>query len=275
MPLRISITGKKRNLLLNLFEKIFPLKNKFIEITDKIKIDSSRKNEKLLFYFFHNLMRDYSYSPLYKYMEKKLGNDDIFLDIGANLGFYSYLAHKKGCKVILFEPEPTHVDFLKRNNHIFEYVYDIALSANEGEIEFYVGNEENLGGSSLIMSDKGWENSGYSHSIKVKTKRLDKIITDKEIINKIKLAKIDVEGAEKYVVEGMENLLKLNHFDIWCEVRGEQSDRNPGSYKDVCDLLKPYGYRPYIFDGSTISEFSSSYVQQVFDLLFIHENKNM
>jgi FkbM family methyltransferase len=58
------------------------------------------------------------------------------------------------------------------------------------------------------MSNRGWEESCYSHSVKVKTQRLDDIIADPETIGRIKLAKIDVEGAEEAVVEGMESLEK-------------------------------------------------------------------
>lgn len=272
-PMKVGITGKKRNLLLRLFENVFPLKKGIVEITDHITIDVSKSNEKMLFYFFHNIVRYYQGTPLFKYIEKNLSADDIFLDIGANLGFYSSLAKKRvGCQVYLFEPEPNHFEFIRRNDHLFDRLFDIALSTEEGESEFYVGSDTNLGASSLVPSDKGWENSGYSHSVKVKTQRLDTLITDTETINRIKLAKIDVEGAEKFVIEGMQGLLERNRIDIWCEVRGEASDRNPGSYKEVCNILMPLGYQPYLYDGNTLHKFSKEDVSQVFDLLFIHKS---
>lgn len=268
VPIEFGIAGRKRKLLLDLFDKVIPIKG-IVDAPGGIKIDSSSRNEKVLFCFFFNVMRYYVNSPLFKYMKDNLGKGDIFLDIGAYLGFYSYLAKEMGCNVWLFEPQPSHVEFLKRNVHIFDMVFDIALSGNEGESEFYVAKDDNLGGSSLVKSNRGWEDSGYSHTVNVKTQRLDNIITDAQIISKIKLAKIDVEGAEQSVVEGMEGLLKRNRIDIWCEVRGEQSDRNPGSYKEVCDFLKTLGYRSYVYDGQTLHEFSTRHITQVFDMLFV------
>jgi hypothetical protein len=117
------------------------------------------------------------------------------------------------------------------------------------------------------MSDNGWNQSGYEKSIKVQAKKLGNVI-DETIIKKIRLAKIDVEGAEEQVVNGMLDVLQINSFDVWCEVRGENSDRNPGSYKAVIRLLEPLGYKPYCYDGKELREFMSNDIQQVFDIVF-------
>jgi FkbM family methyltransferase len=270
LPIEIDLTGRIGDPALNLLERVFPLRG-IVDVRGEIKIDSSKKNERLLFYFFYNVLRCYRNSPLFRYMEGRLRKNDLFLDIGANLGIYSYLAKEMGYKVYLFEPEPNHFAFLKRNIHIFDRVFDVALSNDEGESDFYVGNDTHLTSSSLVMSNRGWKDSVYSHIIKVRTQRLDRIVIDTETISQIKLIKVDVEGAEQAVVEGMEDLLKRNRIDIWCEVRGEQSDRNPGSYKKVLSFLKPLGYQPYIYDGISVQRFSQKDIQQVFDILFVQE----
>jgi len=270
LPIEIDLTGRIGDPALNLLERVFPLRG-IVDVRGEIKIDSSKKNERLLFYFFYNVLRCYRNSPLFRYMEGRLRKNDLFLDIGANLGIYSYLAKEMGYKVYLFEPEPNHFAFLKRNIHIFDRVFDVALSNDEGESDFYVGNDTHLTSSSLVMSNRGWKDSVYSHIIKVRTQKLDRIVIDTETISQIKLIKVDVEGAEQAVVEGMEDLLKRNRIDIWCEVRGEQSDRNPGSYKKVLSFLKPLGYQPYIYDGISVQRFSQKDIQQVFDILFVQE----
>jgi FkbM family methyltransferase len=269
VPAKVGITGIRRDLPLKPIEKIFPIKDNIYEISDGIKIDCRRRNEKLLFYYFFNVLRYYRQSPLFRYINSKLSNDHIFLDIGANLGFYSYLAKKIcGCRVYVFEPEPLHQEYLKRNNHLFDRIFDLALAEKAGETKFYVAKDDNLGGSSLVMSSKGWEESNYSHSIQVKTQRLDQLNFDVDTIKRIKLIKIDVEGAEESVIKGMEGLLATSNFDIWCEVRGETSDRNPGSYLHITDFLSKFDYHPYIYDGKKLMNFSKNNVKQVFDILF-------
>jgi FkbM family methyltransferase len=269
LPIEIGITGRKRKVALGILDRVIPLKG-LVKCPDQIVLDSANPSQRLLFYCFYNVLRHYRRSPLFRYMQSKLGDNDIFLDIGANLGMYSYLAKKLGCQVYLFEPEPHHAAYLKRNCHIFDQVFDIALSNKEGEFDLYVSSDQNPGGSSLVMSNRGWEESCYSHSVKVKTQRLDDIIADPETIGRIKLAKIDVEGAEEAVVEGMESLLKKKRIDIWCEVRGEKSDRNPCSYLSVAHSLKALDYQPLIYDGEYLAPFSEKHIRQVFDILFVH-----
>ncbi len=269
MPLKVGITGLRRDIPMKFAERIFPVPENEIDLPDGIRIKTVRGNEKLLFYFFYNVIRYYRCSPLHRYMVKNTSENDLFLDIGANLGLYSYLAKKYcRCRVLLFEPEPGHLEFLKQNQHLFDKIFDFALSDKTGETDFYVGDIKNPGGSSLVMTATGWEASGYSRVIKIKTKRLDEAGIDPDFIRKIKLIKIDVEGAEMKVVEGMQGWLNDYKFDIWCEVRGDSSARNPGSYREVCNFLSRFEYQPFIFDGRKLRTFTQKHVKQVFDILF-------
>lgn len=109
-------------------------------------------------------------------MCKCLTKEDIFLDIGANLGIYSFLAKELGAFSIVFEPEPYHYEFLKRNTLFCNKFFKIALSDKKGERNFYIFNESNPGANSLIMSNKGFLEGGYHSVMRVKTQRLDNII---------------------------------------------------------------------------------------------------
>lgn len=107
LPIRADITGRRLRPALKLLDRTVPPKA-IVYGPDKMALDSSHLSERLLFYFFHNIVRYYHRSPLFRYMKTRLCKHDLFLDIGANLGMYSYLAKKLGCKVYLFEPEPRH-----------------------------------------------------------------------------------------------------------------------------------------------------------------------
>jgi FkbM family methyltransferase len=268
LPFTIDCNGKRGNRALKLLESLFPVQGIVIG-AEGLKLDSAYKNERILFYFFYNLLRHYHRSPLSRYMTRRLSTDDVFLDIGANLGLYSYIAKQCGSRVCLFEPEPHLAAFLRRNGHLFDQVFEVALSDRQAECDFYVGDDTHLTSSSLVISNTGWEASGYARIIKVNSQRLDNILCEAAIIDHIRLIKIDVEGAEASVIAGMTGVLARQHSDIWCEVRGDQSGRNPGSYREVERILQPLGYDAYVFDGVTTQRFSARHVRQVFDLLFV------
>ncbi|MDB6060065.1 MAG: FkbM family methyltransferase [Verrucomicrobiaceae bacterium] len=273
VPLGIGINGRLQARALNLFDKLLPAKIGMFEIGEGIRVDTSENSERLLRYFLYNVLRYYRASPLFRFMQKMLKDDDIFLDIGANLGMYSYLAKKLQCQSYAFEPEPAHVEFLKRNPSIYDRLFTVAASDSDGECDFFVAGKINPGGSSLVAGSAALRNSMYARTVKVKTQRIDAAITDANVIERIKLAKIDVEGAEELVVSGMTGLLKKNPFAIWCEVRGPQSSRNPNSCQKVIDILAPLGYHAYVFEGRSLEVFSDRHVQQVFDLIFL-QNKS-
>lgn len=90
------------------------------------------------------------YCRLHEYVDMRfvldnLKPNDIFVDIGANVGTYTILASKvRGAKTISFEPDPQTARFLRRNiavNGIASKVEAInaALGAESRVINFTVG----------------------------------------------------------------------------------------------------------------------------------------
>lgn len=269
IPMEMSISGIQRKLFLNLFDKLFHFHDRELYTLNKpnIIIDPNQSNQRLLFYFYYNMVRRLVNSPLGKYLKNVLRDNDIFLDIGANLGMYSIIARDLGAQAYAFEPEPIHVEFLKRNPSIYTRLYNIALSNEKGVAEFFLGPDSNLGSSSLIIGEATEKEKVQNNSMEVPTERLDNIITDKDQLKSIKIIKVDVEGNEENVVKGFENILNYVKPEIWCEVRSEKSGRNPGSYKKVINYLSEFGYEPYIYNGLKIKEFKEKYKSQVFDIL--------
>lgn len=205
----------------------------------EINLDLSFSNERVLYYSFNNIIRKYKKSDLYKILKYYISDNRIFIDIGANLGIYSLLAKELGAYTILFEPEPRHNRFLSRNKSVFDEVYCSALSNFEGKAAFFVGKDNNLGGNSLIRSNKSWDESGYRNEIEVVVDRFDNFLSRSSINpDQVAFIKIDVEGNEFETVCGMENYLGAGYKPaVWCEVRGPASDRNPNSQRKVIDFL--------------------------------------
>ena len=155
--------------------------------------------------------RDLNY--LKRLIRQKLSKNRsvLFLDIGGDLGSYSvFVANSfknKAVTIKCFEPIEESWSLIKENissnnaNSQFE-LYPFALyneDNDNGEIRLDIDTP----GSSSIKNDS----SKNVKIIKIVTRRLDGVV-DKEILKYDSIiCKIDVEGVEQEVIEGMEKIL--------------------------------------------------------------------
>ena len=127
-----------------------------------------------------------------------LTDEDLFGDIGANIGVYSVLASGvRRAKSVAMEPVPTSATALRLNIAINELgglvdVLEIGASAEAGELDFSTDEE----GCNHVVSD----GSGCH----VVARPLDEVFAARTPI----LLKIDVEGFEMNVIKGAQRLLK-------------------------------------------------------------------
>ena len=281
LPINVDIVGRNRDLVLHAVDRLYSNRGGVKQIYGgyTINMDLSFSNERVLYYAFNNIIRKYKKSDLYIILKQYISDDTIFIDIGANLGIYSLLAKELGAYTVLFEPEPRHYSFLSRNKAVFDEVYCSALSNFEGKSHFFVAKDDNLGGNSLVASNRSWEESGYEKEIIVAVDRFDNFLSRSSIDpSKIACIKIDVEGNEFETVCGMENYLKDGYKPIiWCEVRGPTSDRNPNSQRKVIDVLSEFDYVPYVIKNKKKELFDpeNEDLPQVFDLLFVRETRTL
>jgi len=163
-----------------------------------------------------------------KYFEKF--NGGTFIDIGANIGKYTIMLGKNANKVIAIEPEPNNFKILKKNikkNKLKNVIaLKIACSNKDEKADFYV-DKQNTGYNSLNRKTKD--------KITIKTRKLDNLLKELKI-KKIDLIKIDVEGAEKQVLEGGIHSLKKYKpkiiFEAW----------NKNYLNLIKKILLPLGY---------------------------------
>jgi len=146
----------------------------------------------------------------YKLLEDLLGSikkDDVFYDIGANIGLISNFAGQICSNVIAFEPYPPNHNRLKNtlcNTPANIQTYELALSDSEGEINF-----------SATEVGQGTGSIGSGNET-VNTIRGDEIVSREEL-EQPDIVKIDVEGAEGLVIDGMKEVL-ANTRRIYCEI---------------------------------------------------------
>jgi FkbM family methyltransferase len=155
---------------------------------------------------------------------------DCFYDVGANVGFYSLLLRHNFRQVYAVEPVPANIRRLKRGLSIRFVrnvrVVPVALSDANGKATFYVNSDSrtminNLSASSLLEKfefrscDHAPDRTYVGSPISVETMTFDSLLSEP----KVDLVKIDVEGAEFLVLEGMrESLAKRRVRNILVEL---------------------------------------------------------
>lgn len=140
--------------------------------------------------------------------------DDIFFDIGANIGLYSCYAAQKGIRTFSFEPSVFNLEILAKNININKLnnlvtIIPIALSNKNIISNLNIQSLEN-GGSHSTFSEK-YSYDGKSFDIKLYYQTLG-ITLDKFVeIYKVPQPnhiKIDVDGIEHLILEGSLKVLK-------------------------------------------------------------------
>jgi FkbM family methyltransferase len=155
---------------------------------------------------------------------------DIFLDCGANVGDLLLYFKLKNIDInyIGFEPSPSEFKCLKRNVHPSK-AYNIGLWDKFDELDFYVSSDG--ADSSLIKP------ISYDSKIVVKTKRLDTIINEK-----IKCLKLEAEGSEPEIIDGIGNKLKYIQY-ITADLGPERGERSEYTLASVTNKLLSNGFK--------------------------------
>lgn len=127
---------------------------------------------------------------------------DVFVNIGANTGYYVCKALRRGVRVVAFEPNQLNVNILLRNVEANKFeadftLFPIALSDQNGVLPMYGEST----GASLI---DGW--AGQNNRYLVPTSKFDS--TAKSLVdNMCCLVLIDIEGAELNCLKGAAALI--------------------------------------------------------------------
>ena len=208
--------------------------------------------EKLGFFFNGNLsMEKGEFEPQETaIVESLLGSFDIFINIGANTGYYVCKALSRGVPVVAFEPNQMNVNVLLKNIEANKFGADfqffpVGLSNQHGVLPMYGAST----GASLIY---GW--GGQKNKYLVPISKFDNIA--KSLVdNKSCLVLIDIEGAELNCLKGAESLLtssKNNVFIVEILVKQHQPkgiNINP-NLVETFNFMFSHGYEAFTADKS-------------------------
>lgn len=182
-------------------------------------------------------------------LKKMMENSDIFVDIGANIGYYTCLACSLGKKVLAFEPQAQNLSCLlaniKTNN--FSSLAEI-FPVGLGEVPDILTLYGASGPSASLIN--GW--AGYSNKFKkmIPINTLDAILSGRYPDSAMAI-KIDVEGAEFRVLKGAINTLQRKVKPTWfLEICLDQfhPDALNEYFLETFQLFFDSGYSAYIAD---------------------------
>src|SRR5262245_8722359 len=169
---------------------------------------------------------------------------DCVLDVGANIGYFTVcIAVWVGPMgtVHAFEAAPRIHARLQANvelNGLRNVTsYAVALSDHEGTVPFFEATHDHLGISSLRPLD-----STQARRVEVRCTTLDSLLPAS---TRVRLAKIDVEGAEMLVLEGMRGVLERDSPYLVLELTDEFLRKVRGSAAEVVAFLRGLGYTLY------------------------------
>ena len=167
-------------------------------------------------------------------------NPSVLVDVGVNKGKYAdvLIENYPDATTYLFEPQKYLYDLLLNKYRLSNKIklFNIALDENDGEATLIKGFEGD--GEASIYNRKYLKNKKKLEE-KVKCKRLDNII----INQKIDFIKIDVEGNEMRVLNGMKKIIQ-NIKIIQIEFGGTWIDSR-FFYRDLFDFFKEYNFELY------------------------------
>jgi len=157
----------------------------------------------------------------------------LVVDVGANTGYFSFVALSKGCPVIAFEPNTIHTPYfmetMKLNNFSMDKLthHELFVSSTKNDVEF-----------------DGW--SAYEGLKDENKTELVKTIAIKDVCDECLFLKIDVEGYEPDAMKSAKSLLENKKISyIMFELTYIIQDEVDTDQVNMLHSLNMYGYDLY------------------------------
>jgi FkbM family methyltransferase len=218
----------------------------------------------------------------YGYYEKEVGAllkeivrpDDVFLDLGANIGYFSLLIASNSSSVRIISFEPVKDLFQDMNDNIsLNNIRNIStINATVGEMnvekELFVSASDNSGMSSFHQPENY---SGKKERVKVVA--IDDWFKTSGL-SKIDIIKLDIEGSELAALKGMKEVLQKQRPVLIVEVNPETLSMFNLKTSDIYDYLKQLNFKGFlILKNGLLEHLSQPDITETANVLFIHSEK--
>ena len=185
---------------------------------------------------------------LSSWLESRLAPGDVFVDVGANVGYFTLLAARlvgASGAVVAVEAMPAIYEHLLR--HVRANGLTNCRCVNEAavgpdapsEVTLFWGGEGNIGSSGMIERD------AEARAVRVPARPLQAILTDDEC-RRARVIKVDVEGVEAEAIRGLR--LDSGRFDPRLELIVEVADdaERAAEREWLLRHLRGLGYFAYV-----------------------------
>jgi len=189
------------------------------------------------------------------YMDE-LQPGDVFVDIGANIGFYPVYLGRRGVRVHAFEASPEIMEVMRRN--VFELnglspdlitLYQVALYDRETELALeYKGKQYPIAMDGRVE----WEhapNAGTfclvppEHGLPLKAYNFQTKTVDSFGLENIKMMKVDVQGCDLRVLKGARETIRKSMPLIFFEYESGLSIYHDDMYCGYEQFFQEMGYQ--------------------------------
>lgn len=184
-----------------------------------------------------------------KCLQQLLTAGDTFLDVGANIGYFSMLASKivgEAGTVVSFEPSARALTRLtlhacmNRCRNLLVCSHAVGEVAERAALNW--ANATNIGGSTI---NRG---SG-AHVEAIVVRRLDDVC--QELSLRPRLMKMDIEGFELFALKGAIQMLQQHHPDVICELTGAFLRDHGQSSESLVRFMEELNYRAFLLSLSS------------------------
>jgi FkbM family methyltransferase len=183
-----------------------------------------------------------------EWLMSELKADDVFYDIGANIGLFTLLAAERCRHVIAFEPTSDTFELLTENVELNNRPSNITLlnaaaSDEDGEQDIYV----------LINGKDAWNSmavkpeEGEYRVDKIKTVSVDGLVETGQIPAP-RVIKIDVEGWELHVLHGLKQTIAKHKPVMLIEFTEPNLNAAGTSAQELGNYVRSLNYELYSYD---------------------------
>ncbi len=208
--------------------------------------------------YFDSELSKYIYCDTFEWQERQFMNrflrpGDVFVDIGANIGLFTLIAaHRVGNagRVYAFEPcMETYLRLLNnvQLNHLSNAsCHHMALSDNTGQLEMNISLDGFDAYNSMAQPIAG---TSFSFE-NVNATTWDNFAQENNLVGRVTMMKIDVEGWEFRVLAGGCETLSRKDAPVLQVEFSEKASRSAGSScASLYHQLEELGYQMFVHDA--------------------------
>jgi FkbM family methyltransferase len=194
-----------------------------------------------------HLLQHRSWEPhLTRYLTLNLSSADVFMDVGANLGYYTVICAPLVHRVVAFEPASISHSYCKAN-------IDLNNLRNVDLLQYGLWHEEATANirfdRSSMMAASISLNEVTSNAESIRCVSLDDLIRRRDLaLSRLDVVKMDIEGAELSALRGMQETIAQFRPKIIMELNRPALEYFGKTTNNIWDFFCNISYKIQAFE---------------------------